>query len=209
MKSAQFVDYQTRVLSFTVPVRANHVKIKNKLTMMLQLTSTGGVLPSFELQSRVDTVDYEYVFTVLILNLSLVIMFIVNELIEAYDDGFVEYFSKCVQAIGTLKRKCDACSPHQCYHTSRTHTLHFSPRPIPAHSMWNLMDWSGFMLFMLLYFEFNNLRASLLDTSCNGGAYLCTQMGFHDDWQQFKLTSSIKFYLSAAPSTPAQPLLPT
>ena len=62
--------------------------------MMLQLTSTGGVLPSFELQSRVDTVDYDYVFTVLVLNLSLVIMFVVNELIEAYDDGFVEYFTK-------------------------------------------------------------------------------------------------------------------
>ena len=99
MKSAQFVDYQTRVLSFTLPVRANHVKVKNRLTMMLQLTSTGGVLPSFELQSRVDTVDYEYVFTVLMLNLSLVIMFIVNELIEAYDDGFVEYFTKSVDAI--------------------------------------------------------------------------------------------------------------
>ena len=75
------------------------MKIKNKLTMMLQLTSTGGVLPSFELQSRVDTVDYEYVFTVLILNLSLVIMFIVNELIEAHNDGFVEYFNKSVQAV--------------------------------------------------------------------------------------------------------------
>ena len=94
MKSAQFVDYQTRILSFTLPVRANHVQVKNRLTMMLQLTSTGGVLPSFELQSRVDTVDYEYVFTVLFLNLSLVIMFVVNELIEAYDDGFVEYFTK-------------------------------------------------------------------------------------------------------------------
>ena len=132
IKSAQFVDYQTRVLSFTLPVRANHVKIKNKLTMMLQLTSTGGVLPSFELQSRVDTVDYEYVFTVLILNLSLVIMFIVNELIEAYDDGFVEYFSKSVHAIGTLKRKRDACtSPHHTMlsHTLAAHTLHFSPRP--------------------------------------------------------------------------------
>lgn len=68
------------------------------------------------------------------------------------------------------------------------------------------MDWSGFMLFMLLYFEFNNLRASLLDTSCNDGAYLCTQMGFHDDWQQFKLTSSIKFYLSAALNPCTHPL---
>lgn len=127
IKSAQFVDYQTRVLSFTLPVRANHVKIKNKLTMMLQLTSTGGVLPSFELQSRVDTVDYEYVFTVLILNLSLVIMFIVNELIEAYNDGFVEYFSKSVQAIGTLKRKSDMCSPHHNAITLAALTLHFSP----------------------------------------------------------------------------------
>lgn len=62
--------------------------------------------------------------------------------------------------------------------------------------MWNVMDWTGFMLFVLLYIEFSNLRASLLDTSCNGGAYMCTQMGFHDDWQQFKLTSNIKFYLS-------------
>ena len=58
------------------------------------------------------------------------------------------------------------------------------------------MDWTGFMLFVMLYIEFSNLRASLLDTSCNGGAYMCTQMGFHDDWQQYKFTSNIKFYLS-------------
>lgn len=58
------------------------------------------------------------------------------------------------------------------------------------------MDWSGFVLFMLLYTEFNNLRASFLDNSCNDEAYLCTHLGFHDDWQQFTLTSSIKFYLS-------------
>ena len=96
MKSAQFVDYQTRVLSFTLPVRANHLKVKNRLTMMLQLTSSGGVLPSFELQSRVDTVDYQSVFTILILNLALVIMFVVNELIEAFVEGFVAYFTKFV-----------------------------------------------------------------------------------------------------------------
>ena len=64
MKAAHWVDYQTRVLSITLTVRSNHANVKTRLTMMLQLTSLGGVLPSFEFLSRFDTVDYAFTFTV-------------------------------------------------------------------------------------------------------------------------------------------------
>ena len=57
MKAGRFIDHQTRLLALTLPVRANHANVKTRLTMMLQLTSLGGVLPSFEFQSRLDTVD--------------------------------------------------------------------------------------------------------------------------------------------------------
>ena len=93
MKLAKYVDYGTRIISMTVPIRANHAMVKNRLTMMLQMTSLGGVLPSFELQSRVDIIDYEWVFSVLYMNGMLVIFFIVNEGIEAYLDGFGNYFT--------------------------------------------------------------------------------------------------------------------
>ena len=156
MKAAQFMDAKTRIISMTVPVRANHAKVKNRLTMILQLTSLGGVLPSFELQSRVDIVDYEYVFTVLYMNGLLVVFFIFNEGIEAYIDGFGNYFT----------------------------------------NMWNLMDWSGFLLFFALFVEFHNLRYSLTDSTCNDGAYMCTEVGYHDDWEQFYYTKQAKFFLS-------------
>ena len=141
MKLAKYVDYGTRIISMTVPIRANHAMVKNRLTMMLQMTSLGGVLPSFELQSRVDIIDYEWVFSVLYMNGMLVIFFIVNEGIEAYLDGFGNYFT----------------------------------------NMWNLMDWAGYMLFLLLYVEWHALRDSMTDATCSNGAYLCTEVGHHDD----------------------------
>jgi len=113
-------------------------------------------LPSFELQSRVDIVDYEYVFTVLYMNLGLVIFFVINEGIEAYVDGFAQYFT----------------------------------------NMWNLMDWCGFMLFLALFGQFHLLRASLTENTCDHGAYLCTQLGYHDDWEQFYYTTQVKLFLS-------------
>ena len=148
MKAAQFIDYKTRIISMTVPVRANHAKVKNRLTMILQLTSLGAVLPSFELQSRVDIVDYEWVFSVLYMNGLLVLFFIFNEGIEAYIDGFGNYFT----------------------------------------NMWNLMDWSGFLLFFALFTEFHNLRYSLTDATFNDGAYMCSEVGYHDDWEQLYYT---------------------
>ena len=57
MKSAQFVDYQTRVLSFTVPVRANHVKIKNKLNPSDLLTKH---LTKAEVQQIMEHLQHHY-----------------------------------------------------------------------------------------------------------------------------------------------------
>ena len=47
--------------------------------------------------------------------------------------------------------------------------------------MWNLMDWAGYMLFLLLYVEWHALRDSMTDATCSNGAYLCTEVGHHDD----------------------------
>ena len=47
--------------------------------MMLQLTSLGGVLPSFEFDSRLDIINYRFTFTVLYLNMALVMFFVVVE----------------------------------------------------------------------------------------------------------------------------------
>ena len=37
-------------------------------------------------------------------------------------------------------------------------------------NMWNLMDWSGFLLFIVLFAEFHMLHDSLRDSSCNDQA---------------------------------------
>ena len=47
--------------------------------MMLQLTSLGGVLPSFEFDSRLDIINYRFTFTVLYLNMALVMFFVIVE----------------------------------------------------------------------------------------------------------------------------------
>jgi len=158
MKSSRFIDSQTRMLSFTLPVRANHANVKTRLTIMLQLTSLGGVLPSYEFQSRLDTVDYSYMFLLLNLNMALVVFFCVNECLEAYLDGFFTYFT----------------------------------------NMWNLMDWAGYCLFLLLYIEWAHLRDSMTDATCMNGAFLCTEVGYYDDWKTMYFTQEVKQYLSMA-----------
>ena len=67
--------------------------------------------------------------------MALVVFFVINEGVEAYVDGFTQYFT----------------------------------------NMWNLMDWSGFLLFTMLFVQFHVLRESLLDNTCNDEAYLCTK----------------------------------
>ena len=158
MKAARFIDPQTRMLSFTIPVRANHANVKTRLTIMLQMTSLGGVLPSYEFQSRLDTVDYSYSFLLLNLNMALVVFFTVNECLEAYLDGVWIYFT----------------------------------------NMWNLMDWAGYWLFLLLYIEWHALRDSMTDASCINGAFLCTEVGYYDDWKTMYFTQEVKQYLSMA-----------
>ena len=58
------------------------------------------------------------------------------------------------------------------------------------------MDWSGFMLFLALFSQFHVLRDTLVDATCGNQAYLCTELGYHDDWEQYAATSYAKLYLS-------------
>ena len=54
MKRAQFIDAQTRAVTLTMDVRSNHMGVRSRVTFMWELTSMGAVLPSYDMETRVE-----------------------------------------------------------------------------------------------------------------------------------------------------------
>ena len=54
IKRAQFIDAQTRAVTLTMDVRSNHMGVRSRVTFMWELTSMGAVLPSYDMETRVE-----------------------------------------------------------------------------------------------------------------------------------------------------------
>ena len=52
LKRGHFIDMTTRMVSIMLPLKSNHAGIRYRLTLMLELTSLGAILPSFDVESR-------------------------------------------------------------------------------------------------------------------------------------------------------------
>jgi len=94
MKRGHFIDYQTRFLHFTLQLRSNNVGIGSRASFMFELTPAGGVLPSYDTETSVNTqsvLDSTEVY--MNIALAMVIFFILLEGVELYDSGPGEYFS--------------------------------------------------------------------------------------------------------------------
>tara|TARA_B110001452_G_scaffold131494_1_gene109250 strand:- start:2159 stop:2980 length:822 start_codon:yes stop_codon:yes gene_type:complete len=57
MKRAHYIDAQTRSILVTMPLRNNNAGVRFRLSMLFHVTSTGGILPSYDIESRPDAID--------------------------------------------------------------------------------------------------------------------------------------------------------
>ena len=94
MKRAHFIDAHTRVTTITMQLNSNHIGIRYRVTLMFELTSLGAVLPSYDMETRVE--DEGRAKTQLIfMNIAMALcgFFVLLEGIEIFNSGVAEYFS--------------------------------------------------------------------------------------------------------------------
>ena len=101
MKQAHWLDAQSRVVTITLPIRANNNGMRMRLSMVIQISANGGVLPSYDIDSRHDAaaVDMEMAMTLLWVTLVLVVYFLLIEAFEAKAEGLGSYFTNMWNAM--------------------------------------------------------------------------------------------------------------
>ena len=64
--------------------------------------------------------------------------------------------------------------------------------------MWNVMDWANFLVFYLVWWRiqtvFDAIALSPQVSPCTN--YLCSQVGYFDDWQVMAAMRQTKLFLS-------------
>ena len=97
LKRGHFLDTYSRTLTFTLQLRSNHLGIRYRLSLMLELTSLGATLPSYDVETRVLSEQAASdMWTFANLSLVLVLFFAVVEILEIFKHGYegcVEYMS--------------------------------------------------------------------------------------------------------------------
>ena len=94
LKRGHFLDANTRIMTTTLQLKSNNMGIRYRITLMLEITSLGAILPSFDVETRL-LVDYNesnmtaYAAGALVL----VIFFCIMEGIEVVSAGAIGYFS--------------------------------------------------------------------------------------------------------------------
>lgn len=92
LKRGRFVDYRTRALTISLQLRSNNMGVAARATLLAEITSAGGVLPSYymqttpmDLRSKVDV----WMYTAM----GLAIYFVIFELLEMYQVGLLDYMN--------------------------------------------------------------------------------------------------------------------
>ena len=93
MKRAHYIDAQTRAITITLPLRNNNAGVRFRLTMLLQITSVGAVVPSFDIESRNDSEDVGMLERLFLATLFMTVYFGLMEVEELRLNGFFGYFS--------------------------------------------------------------------------------------------------------------------
>ena len=55
LKRGHLIDERTRIFTITMAIRSNHLGVRSRTTLMLEFTSTGAVLPSYDMETRVES----------------------------------------------------------------------------------------------------------------------------------------------------------
>ena len=149
MKRAHYIDPQTRSILVTMPLRNNNAGVRFRLSMLFHVTSTGGIVPSYDIESRPDAIDSAEMQGLFVATFVMTLYFAAMEVHELFQYGFFGYFG----------------------------------------NMWNLMDWTNFALYGVLYMSFQDTREALNTYYCSE---ICNRVGFHDPWQVTAANTSTK-----------------
>jgi hypothetical protein len=101
MKKAHWLDAQSRIVTLTLPLRNNHNGMRMRLSMVIQISANGGVLPSYDIDSRHDAaaVGMDVAMVLLWVTLVLVVYFLMIEAFEARTEGLGSYFTNMWNAM--------------------------------------------------------------------------------------------------------------
>lgn len=101
MKQAHWLDAQSRIVTLTLPLRNNHNGMRMRLSMVIQISANGGVLPSYDIDSRHDAaaVGMDVAMVLLWVTLVLVVYFLMIEAFEARTEGLGSYFTNMWNAM--------------------------------------------------------------------------------------------------------------
>jgi len=102
MKRAHYIDPQTRAITITLPIRNNNAGVRFRLSMLLQITSVGAVLPSFDIESRNDSEDEDFLDKVFTATIIMTVYFGLMEINELCTGGIFSYFSNMWNVMDAL-----------------------------------------------------------------------------------------------------------
>uniref|UniRef100_A0A7S2BTN0 Polycystin cation channel PKD1/PKD2 domain-containing protein n=1 Tax=Haptolina brevifila TaxID=156173 RepID=A0A7S2BTN0_9EUKA len=167
LKRGHYIDAKTRVMTITLQLRANHVGVRYRMTMMLEFTALGAILPSYDVETRIIERSLERNMAIYAdVALGMVIFFCFIELVELLKTAFDN-----------------------------------KPTYMPwsyLSDMWNLMDWANFVLFYLVWWRVQTVYQAIDESPefvpCS--SYLCSAVGYFDDWKVMTRFRSCKVYLS-------------
>ena len=93
LKRGHFIDVQTRVVTIQLQCKSNNIGIRNRMTMLFEFTSPGGVLPSYDMETMVAD-DGRLTNMLRFMNVALAMcgFFVVLEGVELFSSGPSEYF---------------------------------------------------------------------------------------------------------------------
>jgi len=94
LKRGHFIDLQTRNVQLVMALRSNNLAVRSRLTMMLETTSLGSVLPSYDTETSVEVTSLvDNIMSYTNVAFAMTITFILLEALEVMERGAGEYFS--------------------------------------------------------------------------------------------------------------------
>ena len=57
LKRAHYIDHATRGMMITIPFRSNFLGVRSRATFLFEVTGTGAILPSYDMEARVEKQD--------------------------------------------------------------------------------------------------------------------------------------------------------
>ena len=94
LRRGHFIDAKTRALTIVLQLKSNHVGLRYRMQLMLEFTTVGALLPSYDVETRIlNSAKQEAMNFYSTVGLGLVIFFCLSEMIELTKSGPSDYFN--------------------------------------------------------------------------------------------------------------------